>query len=302
MLTKPSVIVISLTPFDDGGRVDENAYRAHLGRLRAAGVSVYVAGSGTSEAYTFTPEERDRVLAISVEELKGRVPVLAMGCEPHTAGEMISFLQAAEKAGVDAAQIFSLDIGHGSKPTYAELDRYYAMTISSTSLPVLLSSHHAAGYYLPIRLIEDLADRHSNLVGLAYGGNDIPHLAELIERFADRMQVRCAGPANALTVLGLGGHGFMGGEGNLSPRLVQSVIDNWLKRDLNAVAESFSKLMALARIYTKFNGGSSMRSMKPLMQALGLPAGALRLPRLPIPQDELAIVVEAVRKLDIDLE
>lgn len=93
----------------------------------------------------------------------------------------------------------------------------------------------------------------------------------------------------------------MGGEGNLSPRLVQSVIDSWVKQDRNALAENFSKLMALARIYGRFNGGSSMRSMKPLMQAFGLPAGALRLPRLPIPPDELAVVVEAVRNLDLDL-
>ena len=277
MSTKPSVIVISLTPFDESGRLDEagvpGASQAHA---RGGGVGLSSREAAAAKPTHITPEERDRVLAISVEELKGHVPVLAMGCEPHTADEMISFLAAAEKAGVDAAQIFSLDIGHGSKPTYAELDRYYSMSISSTSLPVLLSSHHAAGYYLPIKLIEDLAKRYPNVAGLAYGGNDIPHIAELIERFAGRLEVRCAGPANALTVLGLGGHGFMGGEGNLSPRLVQSVIDNWVKQDRKALAASFSRLMALARIYVKFNGGSSMRSMKPLMQAFGLPAGALR--------------------------
>ena len=78
MNKKLSVIVISITPFDAQGKLDEPALRQHLRRLRDAGVSVYVAGGGSGEAFTFTPDERDRVLAISVEELKGRVTVNAV--------------------------------------------------------------------------------------------------------------------------------------------------------------------------------------------------------------------------------
>src|SRR6266542_3384913 len=112
MNKKLSVVVICITPFDDQGSLDERAFRRQLGRLREAGVSVYVAGSGSSEAYTYTAEERDRVLAIAVEELKGKVQVRAMGCEPRQAREMVDFMHAAERAKVDAAQIFSLEIGH----------------------------------------------------------------------------------------------------------------------------------------------------------------------------------------------
>ena len=83
MEKKLSAIVISITPFDGAGRLDEGALRRQLGRLRDAGVSVYVAGSGSGEGYALAPEERDRVLAIAVEELKGKVPVRAMGCEPR---------------------------------------------------------------------------------------------------------------------------------------------------------------------------------------------------------------------------
>ena len=117
-----SVVVITVTPFAADGKFDEVAYRQQLRRLAEAGCSVYFAGSGTSEAYTFTPEERDRIMAISVEELKGKVPSRAMGCEPRTAKEMIDFIRAAERAKVDAAQIFSLEIGHGIHPTAKELE------------------------------------------------------------------------------------------------------------------------------------------------------------------------------------
>ena len=293
-----SVIVISITPFDAQERLDETAFRLHLRRLREAGVSVYVAGGGSGEAFTFTPEERDRVLAIAVEELKGKVPVRAMGCEPRVVGEMVQFLRAAERAKVDAAHIFQLEIGHSAKPTYAELDRYYSTAIESTSLPVILSSHRASGYFIPIDLVENLVGRYPNLRGIAYGGFDITYLAELIARVGDRIEVRCAGPSLALSVLGLGGNGFMGGEGNFCPRLAQSVITAWESQDYELLRTSWGKLMRFAAIHNQYGSGT-MRAMKPLLNAFGLPGGTMRLPRVTITPEQREDVVKAVTALDI---
>jgi len=295
---KLSAVVISITPFDERGGLDEAALRRQLGRLRESGVSVYVAGSGSGEGYALTPEERDRVLAVAVEELKGKVPVRAMGCEPRLIGEMVDFMRAAQRARVDAAQIFSLDIGHGSKPTVAEMERYYSTVIESTSLPVYLSSHRAAGYFLPLDLVERLVSRYRSIAGIAYSGTDIGYLAELIARVGDRIEVHSAGPANALPVLVLGGNGFMGGEGNLVPGLFASVISAWQAKDMERLRESYGKLIALTAISNRY-GGSSMRAMKPLMNAFGLPGGTLRAPRLPVSAAELDDVVQAVLRLQL---
>jgi dihydrodipicolinate synthase/N-acetylneuraminate lyase len=101
-----------------------------------------------------------------------------------------------------------------------------------------------------------------------------------------------------MSVLGLGGNGFMGGEGNFSPTLVASVIKAWDAREMKTLRESFGKLMGLAAIHNRFGPGS-MRAMKPLMNAFGLPGGHLRPPRLPISQAELDDVVRAVLQLKI---
>jgi 4-hydroxy-tetrahydrodipicolinate synthase len=298
MKKKLSAIVICLTPFADDGTLDEAVFRRQLGRLRDAGVSVYVAGSGSGEAYSLTPDERDRVMAIAVEELKGKVPVRAMGCEPRLIAEMVEFMRAAERAKVDAAQIFSLDIGHGSKPTTPELERYYSTVIESTSLPVYLSSHRAAGYFIPLDLIESLVKRYPTIHGVAYAGADIGYLAELIARVGDRIEVHSAGPGNALSVLGLGGNGFMGGEGNFCPQLFAAVIAAWEAKDYERLRVSFGKLMAFTALSNKY-GGSSMRALKPLMNAFGLPGGTLRSPRMPVSAADLDIVIKTVLRIDI---
>ena len=293
-----SVITISITPFDEKGAVDEPAFRRHLHRLGDAGISVFVGGSGSGEGYTLTPEERNRILTIAVEELGGKVPVFADGVEPRTTQEMLQFVREIEPIRVDAVRIMPLDPGHGSKPNPAEIERFHRAVAESTSRPIILTSHQAAGYILPIDLVERLADRYSHISGINYGGTDTTYLAELIKRLAGRMQVHCAGCTNGLTTLTLGGNGFMGNEGNFAPTLCASVIAAFREGNAVALKESFGKLMSLADIVRRY-GGSSLRGLKPMLNAFGVPGGTLREPRLPLGDAEIEKMVKAVAELQI---
>src|SRR3954466_11850586 len=94
-----STFVVSLTSFSEAGDLDERALRAHLRRLRAAGIGVYLAGSGSGEGYTLSRLERRRIFDIGVDELAGHVAVRAMGVEPRTAAEAIALAEDAVDAG-----------------------------------------------------------------------------------------------------------------------------------------------------------------------------------------------------------
>jgi 4-hydroxy-tetrahydrodipicolinate synthase len=296
---KLSVVVIAIIPFDEANRVDEGMYRKQLRRIRDAGCSVYVAGSASGEAHTLSPEELDQVLAISAEELKGKVPFRAMGFEPRTAQQMIRFMRHVERAQIDTAQIFSLDMGHGAKPSIAEMEQYYSSVMESTSLKIYLSCHpRSMGFHLPLEMLERLCNRFPQIEGIAYGGLDMSYLAELIHRLGDRLEIHNAGPAIAVNTLSMGGNGFMGTEGNFSPELVQAVITSWQSEDFRALRESYSKLMRFASIHSR-SGGGFIRSLKPLMNAFGLPGGRLRSPRLPISYDDLEQRVADIVKLDL---
>jgi dihydrodipicolinate synthase/N-acetylneuraminate lyase len=149
-------------------------------------------------------------------------------------------------------------------------------------------------------LVERLVKRFSNIAGIAYGGSDITYLAELIERVGDRIEVHCAGPGNALAVLGLGGNGFMGGEGNLSPEIAAAVISGFRERDMERVRDAWSKLLKVAAIADRYGGNaSSMRAMKPLLNAFGLPGGTLRSPRIAISGRDLEDAINAIVQLKL---
>ena len=297
-----SALVVSATPFDDQGELDETSLRQHLRRLLKAGVDgVYMGAPGAGEAFSLTPDERDRLLTIAVEELKGKMKVGAMGWEPRWADEMVDFVRRTEAIKPDAVLIYLLDMGHGLKPTSEEMDRYYSTVVEATSLPMVISIIPGlVGYNFPLNVLKRLLDRFPTIVGVAYGGTDLNYLSELINRFGDRIEVHCAGEANALNVLYLGGNGFEGHMANFAPELFVSILSAYKTKDEKRLGESFRKLMALDRLVGGYGGHSSMRAMKPLMKAFGLlGSGTVRAPRLAISSAELDKIVEAVVRLEL---
>ena len=102
----------------------------------AAGIGVYVGGGGSGEGFVLTPGERRRILEIAAEELSGKVAFRSMGVETRSADEMIEYARVAEAVGVDAAQIYSLDLGHGHLPTQAEVLEYLTDVLSATTVAV----------------------------------------------------------------------------------------------------------------------------------------------------------------------
>jgi 4-hydroxy-tetrahydrodipicolinate synthase len=275
----PSTFVISITPFTADGGLDEPGLRAHLGRLADAGIGVYLAGSGSGEGYTLDEGEVERVLAVGAEALVGRVPVRAMGVEPRTAAQMVAMARLAARSGVEALQIYSLDQGHGNRPSRAELDRYLRTVLDATTMPAVLSSHQSVGYLLAPELIGSLLDEYDQVIGVNCSTLDVTYVLRVIEAVAARADVHVGGPLHALTCLGLGGQGYLSSEGNLVPRLCVSLIDAYRAGDLAGCHEAYRTLM---RLYAATRDLGGVTATKAALDLLGLPGGPPRPPRLPV--------------------
>src|SRR5262249_25959436 len=117
-------------------------------------------------------------------------------------------------------------------------------------------------------------------------------------RLGDRLEVHCTGARNAVAVLCLGGNGFMGHDGNFAPRLCSSIISAFQAKDLDRLAASYKKLVALAEIFGRY-GGSPLRGVTPLLNAFGLQGGTLRLPRIALSAEQIDTMVQEVLRLEI---
>jgi 4-hydroxy-tetrahydrodipicolinate synthase len=269
----PSAYVISITPFTESGELDDEAARAHLRRLAEAGVGVYVGGGGSGEGHTLTRDEVARLLALAVEELAGVVPVRAMGVEPRTAGQMIDLVELAKDAGVEGAQIYSLDMGHLAKPTVPEMERYFSAALDACEIPAILSTHFSVGYMVPVELLNRLCDRFDQIVGINCSTPDTGYLTELLADLDPRVEVHIGGPMHALTNWAMGGTGFLSSEGNLVPGLVQSLVDHYAAGEYAAAQSDYT---TISRVFALLSGADT----KAILRSLGLPGGYPRLPRM----------------------
>jgi len=293
-----STFCCSITPFAADGSLDEPALRAHFRRLAAAGVGVYVAGSSPGEGYALSRPEARRSLEIAAEELAGRVPVRAMGVEPHRAHDMVEHVQLAAECGVDAVQIYSLDMGHGGRPSAPALERYFRSALEASRLPCVVSSHHFIGYTLEPELMRALADDYEHLIGFNVTSPDIPYHVRVLDVLEGRVELHVGGPMHALTALALGANGFLSTEANYAPCLCQSLIDHY------RAARYADAEVAYARIMQLMTGtgdvpGMSVRYVKAALAALGHGDAHVREPHLPLGTEELARVAKRMAALGI---
>ena len=292
----PSAHVVSITPFAEDQSLDEPALRAHLRRLAEAGIGVYVGGGGSGEGYTLSDAERRRVVEVAVDELKGRVPVRSMGVEPRTAAEMVDHLAMVAAAGVDAAQVYSLDVGHGHRPKQDALAGYFHEVLESTALPTVLSTHQSVGYRIPVELLAGLVERYDHVIGINCSHQDLGYLAALVDAVGRRVEVHVGGPHQALTAFALGADGFLCSEGNLAPRLAQSVVEHRRAGDVDGLLAAFGRLV---RLSTLLYGHGGILATKAVLGRFGRPGGIPRKPHLPVDPELAEQLASEVEKLAI---
>ncbi len=291
-----STFVISLTPFTEDGALDEAGLRAHLQRLRASGIGVYLAGSGSGEGYTLTRDERRRVLEIGAEELGGAVPVRAMGVEPRTATEVIELAEDAVAAGVDATQVYSLDLGHGYRPTADEQRTYLRTVLDRAPGNLVLSTHQSVGYHYEPALLDELLTDYPRVVGMNVTHRDLVYVAEIIETVAGRVDVHVGGPMHAVGATALGATGYLSSEGNLAPLVCVALIECIDRGDRDAAARVHREIMEIHEA-TQALGG--IVGAKAALRLLGAPGGWPRAPRLPVAPERAQSLVDVLDRLGV---
>ena len=267
------------------------------GAWASSGIGVYLAGSGSGEGYTLTRDERRRVFDVGVEELGGRVPVRAMGVEPRTAAEVVALAEDAVAAGLDATQVYSLDLGHGYVPTADEMSTYLRTVLGDAPGDLVLSTHHSVGYHYPPVRLGEVLEQYPRVIGVNVTHPELTYVAEVLDVVDARADVHVGGPGHALGALALGAQGYLSSEGNLAPRLCVSLIERFDTDDRDGAARTHRQILAVHEA-TQALGG--IVGAKAALRALGMPGGWPRRPRLPVSPERAQPLVALLRSLGLD--
>src|SRR5947209_20545293 len=125
-----------VTPFRTDGSLDEKTLRSLVRRQIEHGIDFLVPCGTTGESPTLSRDEHLRVVDITVQEAKGKVPVLA-GAGGYNTQEVIELAREIESMGADG--ILSVT-PYYNKPTQEGLYQHYAAIASAIRLPIVVYS------------------------------------------------------------------------------------------------------------------------------------------------------------------
>src|SRR5712692_10570945 len=194
-----------VTPFTKSGDLDERAVR-RLGRRQVdAGIHFLVPCGTTGESPTLTGAERVRIVEILVEEVNGKIPVLA-GAGGYSTHEVIRWSDDMRKAG--AAGLLSV-APYYSKPTQEGLYQHYQAIADSTPLPIVVYNVPGrTGVNVEPSTLVRLA-AIPNIVGVKEASGNITQMCEICRQAPPGFIVLSGDDAVTLPLMAVGGRGVI---------------------------------------------------------------------------------------------
>ncbi|MCW2133716.1 5-dehydro-4-deoxyglucarate dehydratase [Arthrobacter sp. VKM Ac-2550] len=177
---KSGLLSFPVTHFDADLQFDEARYREHLAWQAGYDVAGLFAGGGTGEGFSLTTTEMDRVVRVAVDEIGGKVPVLASATGPTF--QAIEQAKSAEAAGADGLLLLPPYLTEADQEGLIE---HVSAVCRATSLGVIVYSR--ANAVLTDTSVAILAERNPNLIGFKDGIGNIEQMTRIYAKVGERL-------------------------------------------------------------------------------------------------------------------
>ena len=233
-------IVAIVTPFRNG-KVDEEALRRLIEEQIMAGTDGIAPCGTTGESTTLSHEEHDRVIEITVDAVKKRVPVIA-GTGSNSTAEALRLTKHAWEAGADAALIVC---PYYNRPTQEGLYLHYRAIAEEVPVPIIV-------YNIPGRtgtnmLPETLARlaKIPNIIGVKEASGSIKQMSDVIQLCGADFDVLSGDDIFTLPLLALGGKGVISVISNVVPGDMAGMVDAFAAGDLEKARQLHYRMSPL---------------------------------------------------------
>ena len=269
-----------VTPFRQDLSLDESTLRALVRRQIEAGIDFLVPCGTTGESPTLTRAEHLRVVEITLEEAKGKVPVLA-GAGGYNTREVIELAGEIEALGADG--ILSVT-PYYNKPTQEGLYQHYRAIAASTRLPIVVYSVQGrTGINVEPGTLARLA-QIDNIVGVKEASGNIGQMATVLHEVPADFIVLSGDDAITIPLAALGGRGVISVASNEIPAEMTAIAQACLRNDFAAARKLQTRFLPLMNINFV---ESNPIPVKAAMALMGLLEPVWRLPMVPPSQANL---------------
>ena len=278
-----------VTPMLEDGSVDYDTLRKLIDWHIAEGTDAIGVVGTTGESPTVNVEEHCEIIRVSVQQAKGRVPIMA-GCGANSTSEAIELAKFAKKVGADCQlQV----VPYYNKPTQeGQYQHFKAIAEATGDLPIIL-------YNVPGRTVADMLHdtvlrlaQVDGIVGIKEATGNIERAQWLIREVPKGFAIYSGDDPTAVALMLCGGQGNISVTANVAPRLMHELCMAAIAGDARRAMEIQLRLMPVHKhLFVEANP----IPVKWAMARMGLCGGTLRLPMTPMSASFEPVVEGALR-------
>jgi 4-hydroxy-tetrahydrodipicolinate synthase len=285
------VLAALVTPMTRDQEIDYKKLGDFTDHLVRSGVHGLVPLGSTGEYYALSPDERERVLRVTLEAAAGRVPILA-GANAGSTRDVIVYSKQAEKLGCTGVMLAA---PYYSLPRLDELFTHFQAVNDAIGVPIMLYNYPGrTGVDMPPEFVEKLA-RLKNVRYIKESTGEMPRITELLRRCGDRFRVFCGCDTIALESLMVGAAGWVGGVVNVLPashaKLYELAV---VKQNYGPARKLFFEMLPVLELME--DGGKYTQWVKASCGLVGHDCGPPRQPLAPATRAECQRLREALRR------
>ncbi len=281
-------IVALVTPMHEDGSVDYPTLRKLIDWHIAQGTDCIGVVGTTGESPTVNVREHCEIIRVSVEQAKGRVPIMA-GCGANSTSEAIELTRFALEVGADChLQV----VPYYNKPSQQGLYQHFKAIAEAVELPMVL-------YNVPGRSVADMAHdtvlrlaQVPGIVGIKEATGNIERAQWLIRDVPKGFAVYSGDDPTAVALMLCGGQGNISVTANVAPRLMHELCMAAIAGDCRRAMEIQLQLMP---VHKQLFVQANPIPLKWAMQRMELCGGTLRLPMTRLDPEYEAVVESALR-------
>ncbi|MDA0675581.1 MAG: dihydrodipicolinate synthase family protein [Proteobacteria bacterium] len=284
-----------VTPFDKDGAINDKLLRENVRMTLGEGAHGIVAAGHFGEAHLMNEAEREHVISVIVEEVNGRVPVVA-GTGGISTVEVIRQTKAAKAAGANGAMIegpyFML-----TKP--ADTVAHYARITDAVDFPIKVYNNPRRGVSdITVDQLVKIAE-NANIGSIKDSKGDFERVMNEIQAVGDKVRI-FIGPSRifGFNAVIMGAHGFVDGLSQVCGRPAIELYDAARARDFSRGVELQHYCFRVGQLIYD-TAGTAPATIKDAMRLMGKPGGWSRPPLCAMEGADLAFLEKGLRKLNL---
>ncbi|MEI2329933.1 4-hydroxy-tetrahydrodipicolinate synthase [Priestia megaterium] len=290
MIDFGKVATAMVTPFDHKGNIDFEKTTQLINYLISNGSDALVIAGTTGESPTLSTEEKLALFRHSVKVVDGRVPVVA-GTGSNNTYASIELTKKAEEIGVDAIMIVA---PYYNKPNQEGLYQHFKTIAESTELPVMLYNIPGRSVInMSVDTIVRLAEL-PNVVALKDASGDLDAMTAIIAQTSDDFALYSGDDGLTLPVLAIGGTGIISVASHVIGNEMQEMVKLYESGNPKEAAKIHQRIVPVMK---SLFVAPSPTPVKTALQLKGLDVGSVRLPLVPLTEEERQTLVSTLNTI-----